>query len=195
MNHHPVILIEGLDAVGKSTLSHRLAERLGAQRLSSPPALSETEVLGPLRRHFDQRPSAIRRAYYRFANLVVSEAAELIRAERPVVIDRYWPSTVAFGVGVDRAADLEGWVGRYPPELLRPDVMILLEVDERARAERMAARGEAMTGEEGALAARVALRKAVSQVYRTFDPVVVDTSRLDEAGVLDAVLGSLQRLL
>jgi thymidylate kinase len=193
MSRRPVILIEGLDGVGKSTLSRRLADQLGAVRLSSPPELGAHEVLGPLRGHFDTRPTAVRRAFYRFANLIVSEAAEVSRADRPVVIDRYWPSTVAFGVGVDNAVDLEAWVGRYPPELIVPDVMIVLEVDERARAARMTKRGEAMTQEEDVLASGLAKRAAVSQVYRAFAPIVIDTSPHDEDGVLRRVLEELRR--
>jgi len=191
MNRHPVILIEGLDGVGKSTLARGLASQLGATLLTSPPDLGSHGMLGPLRSHFDRRPVSMRRAYYRFANLLVSEVAAVANAERPVVIDRYWPSTVAFGVGMDGATDLQAWVGRYPPEVLRPDVMVLLEVDEHTRNRRVTKRAEGTTGEEDDLANAVSKRAAVSRVYRAFEPLVVDTSSLDEVGVLQRVRAEL----
>lgn len=193
MKRYPIILIEGLDGVGKTTLTRLLSSELGAELITCPPRLADHDVLGPLRSHFDGRPEAVRRAYYRFANLLASEHALAVSVTRPVVLDRYWPSTVAFGVGVDRSAELETWVGRYPPELMRPDIMVLLEVDEPTRARRMGHRGEPATEEEATLARASSLREAVSRVYRAFHPVVVDTSPHDEAGVLGLVRAILVR--
>lgn len=42
--------------------------------------------------------------------------------------------------------------GEYPPELLTPDVVILLTVDEPQRAERLRRRGDPVTEEEQKLA-------------------------------------------
>ena len=188
------IVIEGLDATGKSTLVAKLAESLDATLLQCPPRLEAPEFIdGDLRSHFDDRPSSQRRAYYKAANLIASEQAEVVLQAGHVVMDRYWTSTVAFAA-LDNDSDLDQeWQGRYPPELRKPDIVILLTVDEENRSKRMQERGEPVTTEEHNLAADAARRETVLQVYRTFDPIEIDTSDLTPDAVLKTVLAALQR--
>ena len=188
------IVIEGLDATGKSTLVAELAKSLNATLLQCPPRLEAPEFTdGDLRSHFDNRPSLQRRAYYRAANLIASEQAELVLQKGHVVMDRYWTSTVAFAA-LDDDSDLDQeWQGRYPPELSKPDIVILLTVDEENRAKRMQERGEPVTIEENNLAANAARRETVLQIYRTFDPIEIDTSNLTPDAVLETVLTVLHR--
>lgn len=188
------IVIEGLDATGKSTLVAKLAEALNANLLQCPPRLEAPEFIdGDLRSYFDDRPSAQRRAYYRAANLIASEQAEVALQAGHVVMDRYWTSTIAFAA-LDDDSDLDQeWQGRYPPELLKPDTVILLTVDEENRAKRMRGRGEPVTTEENNLAANTTRRETVLQIYRTFDPIEIDTSDLTRDAVLETVLAVLYR--
>ena len=188
------IVIEGLDATGKSTLVAKLAESFNATFLQCPPRLEAPEFIdGDLRSYFDDRPSCQRRAYYRAANLIASEQAEVALQEGHVVMDRYWTSTVAFAA-LDDDSDLDQkWQGRYPPELRKPDTVILLTVDEENRAKRMQGRGEPVTTEEHNLAADAARRETVLRVYRTFDPIEIDTSNLTPDAVLKTVLAALHR--
>lgn len=149
-------------------------------------------MVGDLRPHFDERPAVQRRAYYRAANLIASEQAEVALQTGTVVMDRYWTSTVAFAA-LDNDSDLDQeWQGRYPPELRKPDVVILLTVDEENRAKRMRGRGEPVTSEERNLAADTARRETVLQMYRTFDPIEIDTSSLTPDAVLETVLATLR---
>ena len=188
------IVIEGLDATGKSTLVTALAESLNATCLKCPPRLESPELTdGDLRSHFDDRPSAQRCAYYRAANLIASEQAEIALQNGHVVMDRYWTSTIAFTALDTDASVSEDWHGCYPPELRTPDIVILLTVDEANRTQRIQGRGEPVTAEEHALAADIARREAVLQIYRTFDPIEIDTSHLTPAAVLEAVLTVLHR--
>ena len=148
---------------------------------------------GDLRSYFDNRPSSQRRAYYRAANLIASEQAEVALQKGHVVMDRYWTSTVAFAA-LDDDSDLDQeWQGRYPPELRKPDIVILLTVDEENRTKRMQGRGEPVTTEEHNLAADAMLRETVLQVYRTFDPIEIDTSDLTPNAVLKTVFAALNR--
>ena len=188
------IVIEGLDATGKSTLVGELAESLKATLLRCPPKLEAPEFIdGDLRSYFDERPAVQRRAYYRAANLIASEQAEAALQSGHVVMDRYWTSTVAFAA-LDDDSDLDQeWQGRYPPELRKPDIVILLTVDEENRAKRMHGRGEPVTTEEHNLASDAALRETVLRVYRTFDPIEIDTSDLTPDAVLETVLAALHR--
>ena len=186
------IVIEGLDATGKSTLAPKLARYLNATLLACPPQLKKHEILeGNLRSHFDCRPPAQRRAYYRAANLIASEQAEVVLQTGDVVMDRYWMSTVAFAAQDDDLRFVRKWQGCYPPELLIPDAVILLTVDEENRTKRMSGRGEPVTDEERNLEADVARREAVLRTYRMFGPIEIDTSDLDPDAVLEAVLATL----
>ena len=89
-----------------------------------------------------------RRAYYRAANLIASELAEVALQTGHVVMDRYWASTVAFAALDDDLNINREWQGRYPPELREPDVVILLTVDEENRLKRMRGRDEPVKDEE-----------------------------------------------
>lgn len=186
------VVIEGLDATGKSTLVKKLVKRLNATLLKCPPQLEAPDLSNAdLRCYFDHRPSVQRRAYYRAANLIASEQADPSLQNGHVVMDRYWPSTVAFAA-LDDDLDLDQeWQGRYPPELREPDTVILLTVDEENRKKRMCERGAPRTDEERNLEEDVERREAVLQAYRMFKPIEVDTSNLNPDGVLKAVLAAL----
>lgn len=188
------IVIEGLDATGKSTLVEKLAERLDATLLQCPPRLEAPDLSDTdLRSYFDDRPPAQRRAYYRAANLIASEQAEIALQNGHVVMDRYWTSTVAFAA-LDDDSDLDReWQGRYPPELRKPDSVILLTVDEENRTKRMHGRGEPVTDEEQNLAEDVTHREGVLRAYRRFDPIEIDTSHLTPDAVLEVVLAVLHK--
>ncbi len=187
------IVIEGLDATGKSTLVDELAKSLDATLLGCPPRLEAPELIdGDLREYFDARSAVQRRAYYRATNLIASEQTEIALRKGHVVMDRYWTSTVAFAA-LDDDSDLnQEWQGRYPPELRKPDVVILLTVDEENRAKRIQGRGEPVTAEERNLAANTARRETVLQIYRMFDPIEIDTSSLTPDAVLETVLATLR---
>lgn len=184
------IVIEGLDATGKSTLAPKLADRLGATLLQCPPKLEAPNLSLDLRGHFDNRPPNPRRAYYRAANLIASEMAEVALKIGHVVMDRYWPSTVAFAALDSNSELIQEWQGRYPLELREPDVVILLTVNEENRRKRMQGRDEPVTAEEQNLE-DIARRDAVLQEYRQFQPIEIDTSDRVPDTVLDMVITAL----
>ena len=184
------IVIEGLDATGKSTLAPRLANRLGATLLQCPPRLDAPDLSCNLRAHFDKRPPNQRRAFYRAANLIASEMAQVALKAGHVVMDRYWPSTVAFAALDSDSELVQEWQGSYPPELRKPDAVILLTVDEENRMARMRGRGEPVTEEEQNLE-NIARREAVLREYLRFHPIEIDTSEHDPHTVLDMVTTAL----
>ena len=188
------IVIEGLDATGKSTLVEKLTKRLNATLLKCPPRLEAPDLSDTdLRSYFDDRSPLQRRAYYRAANLIASEQAEIALQNGHVVMDRYWTSTVAFAA-LDDDSDLDQeWEGRYPPELRKPAAVILLTVDEENRTKRMRGRGEPVTDEEQNLAEDVDHREDVLRMYRSFDPIEIDTSNLDPDAVLEVVFAALHK--
>ena len=188
------IVIEGLDATGKSTLVEKLAKCLNATLLKCPPRLEAPDLSDTdLRSYFDGRPPLQRRAYYRAANLIASEQAEIALQNGHVVMDRYWTSTVAFAALDDDSDFDREWQGCYPPELRKPDAVSLLTVDEENRTKRMGGRGEPVTDEEQNLAEDVVHREDILRVYRSFSPIEIDTSHLGPNAVLEVVFAALKK--
>ncbi len=170
------IVIEGLDATGKSTLVRNLSLALDAHQLFCPPIINIPSIReGSVRSHFDSLNPLQRRAFYRFSNLVASEEVRKMIPSNHVIMDRYWTSTAAFAA-MDEGFEHDLALGEYPEEILKPDLLILLKVDEENRLARLQGRGETETNEESELAASKSKREKVLQAYKAFNPVTIDTS-------------------
>ncbi|KAG9336166.1 hypothetical protein JZ751_002513 [Albula glossodonta] len=150
----PVIVIEGLDATGKTTLTHSLTATLNATLLRSPPT-----CLSPWRPCFDSEPALLRRAFYALGNYITASQIAAASEHSPVIVDRYWHSTAAYAI----ATATSGKVGnlpspgsevyRWPCDLLRPDLVLLLTVSPEERLRRLSLRGVEKTREEAELEA------------------------------------------
>ncbi len=182
-NRPYLIAIEGLDGSGKSTVARVLAARLGAVLLKNPPGgLAEERAVA------DASPEAARRAWYVHANrLTAGEARQHQAAGRAVVVDRSVASTLAFGAACSgRAARFEEW----PQDVPRPDLLVLLEVSEAVRIERLRSRSEAETEEEARLRADVTFRECVLAGYIALGAIrVLGDGALD--GIVDHIAGLL----
>jgi thymidylate kinase len=108
----PLIAVEGLDGTGKSALADALARRLGAALLTTPdPALRAVRTL------VDERWDADARTLF-YAGSVLDvgrRAAALAATGTPVVIDRYWATTLAYAVGLGLGEVLAALGVRVPP--------------------------------------------------------------------------------
>ncbi|RJU93928.1 MAG: hypothetical protein DWC03_03840 [Candidatus Poseidoniales archaeon] len=185
---HPVILVEGLDGVGKSTLVHTIATKLHASIIASPPKMPDPfDEHCDLRIRMDQSEPSIRREFYRSGNFYASLLIEEARKDGPVILDRYWPSTASFAV-LDAHQPLWEPIGVWPQGLVKPDIMILLTVNEENRIKRMASRGLAMTEEEICLEEKKKSRGNVLNALRCFEPIEIDTSHLNSEEVFNEVM-------
>jgi thymidylate kinase len=185
---HPIILVEGLDGVGKSTLVDTLATKLNAALVCSPPKIPDPIVdNSDLRVRMDKKGPCTRREYYRCGNFHASMLIEEARKNRPVVLDRYWPSTASFALLDDPPPRWEP-IGTWPNGLVVPDIMILLTVSEETRLKRMKNRGLAITEEEARLNEGKKFREHVLRALRSFDPIEIDTSLLGPDEVLHEVM-------
>lgn len=191
--NHSVVLIEGLDGVGKSTLVRALAAHLGATVVASPPNMPDPgDPSRDLRLRMDTAEKGARREYYRASNFHASLLIEEARRHQPVILDRYWPSTASFAMLDD---DIPNWesLGTWPLGLVEPDVMVVLTVNEATRRERMEDRGLQVTEEEEMLAEGSAERAKVLAGLLHFEPIEIDTSNLTPQEVLDEVVYWLTR--
>jgi radical S-adenosyl methionine domain-containing protein 2 len=177
------VAVEGLDGSGKSTTVARLAARLGAVVVTNPPQSMRAD-----RAAADALPDEARRRWYLSANV---EAARQARAHqdagRAVVMDRSLASTLAFGAA-ERAEVAEG--ADWPPELPRPDYLLLLNVSEPERRRRLFGRDGELTAEERRLLVDHAFRERVLCGYRRLGALGVPAD-----GDPAEILASIERLL
>jgi len=130
------VAIEGLDGVGKSTMLNKLAERFSGHAMSTPgPALRSCRPAILEAFAHDELAKAL---FY--AASVSSEgrhARNLVERGEWVFMDRYWASTLGYAKARGLSADLEA-LGK---SLIKPDITILLILNEADRQQRLFARG------------------------------------------------------
>lgn len=163
----PVIVIEGLDATGKTTLTESLRDALGATLLRSPP-----QCLSPLRARFDREPPLIRRAFYALGNYITAEQVGQEGMKTPVIVDRFWHSTAAYAIATAVSGPVSNLpaegseVYRWPSDLLQPSLVVLLTLDPEERKRRLRDRGQGKTEEEQELDDNRLFRLKVEAAYR-----------------------------
>lgn len=163
----PVIVIEGLDATGKTTLTESLRDALGASLLYSPP-----QCLSPMRARFDREPPLIRRAYFALGNYIIAEQIRQKGTETPVIVDRFWPSTAAYAIATAVSGQVSNLpaegseVYRWPSDLLQPSLVVLLTLDPEERKRRLRNRGQEESEEEKELGQNQLFRLKVETAYQ-----------------------------
>ncbi|XP_050988487.1 UMP-CMP kinase 2, mitochondrial [Labeo rohita] len=176
----PVIVIEGLDATGKTTLTEALRESLNATLLKSPP-----QCLASFRQRFDSEPPLIRRAFYALGNYITAAhiGKESLRA--PVIVDRYWHSTAAYAIATAVGGRVENLpkpgseLYQWPEDLLKPNLVLLLTVSPEERLRRLRDRGQDKTVEEAELEINQLFRLKVEEAYKRIQNpacIIVDAS-------------------
>ncbi|XP_041366737.1 UMP-CMP kinase 2, mitochondrial-like [Gigantopelta aegis] len=165
---YPFVVVEGLDATGKTTLTETLEEKLHAAKYSTPPP-----SIMHLRKFFDGLPEIVRKAYYSLGNYIVAiEIAEVCKT-RAVIMDRYWHSTTAYGIANETScADLPPAghnVYQWPEDLLKPTSILFLSVSESVRRKRLDQRGREMTREERWLGKDTFFRQRLCEAYRRME--------------------------
>ncbi|XP_067400912.1 UMP-CMP kinase 2, mitochondrial [Emydura macquarii macquarii] len=166
----PVIVIEGLDATGKTTVTHSVKDSLNALLLRSPPA-----CISQWRKTFDDEPTLIRRAFYALGNYIVASEIAKASTESPVIVDRFWHSTAAYAVATEISGKVHNLppvhheVYQWPEDLLKPDLVLLLTVSPEERIRRLQGRGLEKTEEETKLEANSLFRQKVEESYKRME--------------------------
>lgn len=165
INNLPMsVVLEGLDGVGKSTISAILEQKLpNCIRLHTPPT-----SISPYRGWFDNKGGDIRKSFYMLGNFIIGD--EMIKQKEKgycVVIDRYYASTIAYSVGKrDTLPPEEDEVYMWPAELPKPDLSILLTLPNQVRVPRCAQRLDPETQEEASLRMSEVMSDNINEVYR-----------------------------
>ncbi|XP_041609945.1 UMP-CMP kinase 2, mitochondrial [Vulpes lagopus] len=191
----PVIVIEGLDATGKTTVTQSVSDSLKAALLKSPPA-----CISQWRKIFDDEPTIIRRAFYSLGNYIVASEIAKESIKSPVIVDRYWHSTATYAIATEVTGGLQHLppahhsIYHWPRDLLKPDLVLLLTVSPEERMRRIQGRGMERTREETELEANSIFRQKVEMSYQRMENpgcLVVDASPSREE-VLQMVLSIIQ---
>lgn len=146
-----LVVVEGPEGAGKSTLMVGLVERMRAQQVE-PEQMREpggTEVAEALRhqlldaeRHFTAEAELLYMVTAR-ADLVARRIRPALAADRVVLSDRFDLSTYAYqgaGRGIDRQRI--DWINGIATEGLRPDVTLVLDIDPAQGRRRQGAIGK-----------------------------------------------------
>ncbi|XP_072393321.1 UMP-CMP kinase 2, mitochondrial-like isoform X2 [Diabrotica undecimpunctata] len=172
---HPFIVLEGLDGSGKSTVGFRFAKKINGIKWQTPP-----ESIRHLRSLTDEN-RVLFSAYYSLGNYIAALEVQVALKDKPIVMDRYWHSTTAFGIAqaVNDNEDLQelppkgDQVYCWPEDLFKPDVAIFLDVDESVRLQRLSRRKE-FTAQENLLKSSPEFRNNVISAYKNMtNPEVI----------------------
>ena len=131
-----MIVLESLDGVGKTTLGKRLASQINGIYLNTPgPVLrSLSDQILPCLKNSQTAQSL----FYAASVLSVGkQARQMVEDGVSVVIDRYWLSTISYA----RARGVTLNFNAIEESVPKPDVTILLTIDEALRQQRLVERG------------------------------------------------------
>jgi thymidylate kinase len=161
-----VIEVEGLDGSGKTTLVKRLKETLPQAIATKTPSGSLTDIR-PL---WDKRGGILARAFYMISNYVLEYEIVNGYEKDVIIIDRWYASTCGYTVArppknenintVDcsekevqrilNIGDVPDVMFDWPADLrLRPNILLVLQIDQSTREQRVDNRANAATTDGG----------------------------------------------
>jgi len=147
-----------------------LATRIGATYLHGPP-----DEMSRLRSLVDRQEDRLRPLFYAVGNALCSRQAQELLDRRPVVMDRYIYTTVAWHTALGLDVKLP-W-GEL--DLLRPDIGFLLTSDEQTRQLRLRSRSQGMTASDMRSEAEApSVLRAYIDALSSYGLVTIDTSSI-----------------
>ncbi len=180
------IVIEGIDGSGKTTLAKRLAGSRDVWLTAEP----TKGKLGSMLRsgELGEIPPAAEALLFAADRAVhTAEIDSELEKGRWVICDRYAGSTVAYqSASMGDSADWDWLNSMQAHSVIRPDAVILLDMDPEASMARVGSRGEELSRfEKPEFQRRV--REAYLRLADQFGYIVIDASKGPEEVYADAV--------
>jgi dTMP kinase len=167
----PFIAIEGIDGVGKTTVSEILARLLHGRKLRTPPKL-----FGRTGRLIDLQPTDPSTLLYYLSSVVwVSARARELVKSRPVICDRYLDSTIVYHSVYGNAELCRRVVKELP--ILAPDLTVHLTANKEARESRLETRGGALSFSERLFQDK-AIAEHAEEMFDSLVDLTIDTTGL-----------------
>ena len=187
-----LIVFEGLDGVGKSTVVQGVLTTLNATLMRTP-----SPLLKDARRRCSDLPSEVGEALFDLGNMMASAEMRGMN-EQTVVCDRYLVSTAARRIASENVDSpeliqaLSSWT--WPEHLLEPTLSVHLCLQEDERKNRVRHRGE-MTVDEKRLEVDPRYRAALLMAYSELCDITIDLTGLDEEQAIAWVMTCLRERL
>ena len=184
-----LVVFEGLDGVGKSTIVQGVVNAMGGVLMRTPSPLLEK-----VRQRCSDLPPEIGEALFDFGNMMASAEMEKMQ-DQMVVCDRYVISTVARRVASEEAdhsemlEDLCSWL--WPDHLHQPTLNVHLFLQEGERKQRVRQRGN-LTHDEERLEVDSRYRSALLTAYSELCDITIDLTGLDEKQAVTWVMAHLE---
>lgn len=175
-----VITIEGLDGVGKTSVTSELARRLGAVGLKTP-----NPLYGKTGRLLDDAPGALSYFYFLLSSVHYTSERILSSQKRLFVCDRYALSILSyrapFGIPLRfNCGDLK---------ICPPSREFLLTASETVRSQRLRTSRRLLSPSELQLEGNCRMRETILKHFRSSPGIVeIDTTRLSIQQVVRRVL-------
>jgi dTMP kinase len=181
VTRHPFIVIEGPDGSGKTTITKKLAQTLGFIPYRTPPNVFQVDTIKTAL----ERPGLefARFLYYMASNYCASPEIRSLLIHCGVVCDRWILSTTLYhkiALGVDVPLPL-----KLIKELVRPDLVIILDVSETTQAARLTGRQAAF---DASWEQTPLIREAIKEGYDS--ETGADIVHVPCDGTVDEVVGA-----
>ena len=187
-----LIVFEGLDGVGKSTVVQGVLDALNGILMRTP-----SPLLKEARRRCSDLPSEVGEALFDLGNMMASAEMQELQ-DHIVVCDRYLVSTAARRIASEHVdspeliRDLLLWT--WPEHLHQPTLSVHLCLQEDERKQRVRHRGE-MTADEERLEVDPRYRAALLMAYSELCDITIDLTGLDEEQAVAWVMACLRERL
>lgn len=164
-NEGSLYVFEGMDGVGKSTVAQRFAEEIDAVYLETPgKGIREIRPYVDSDKHSRQTKFLM----YLASNSAVSDQiTSYLEAGEDVVLDRYYPTTVAYNEADETEEPGRWFEAAEAFDFLKPDHMFYLWTDHKTRLERKSGRGPEKP--QGKDAEQVGSKKLSEQYEKAVD--------------------------
>lgn len=177
------IVIEGLDGIGKSTVVNYLAKQYCAKLIATPP-----NIIKPFRSIFANNDNTdIRFTYYMVGNFIAGEEIKhtLFNQKQNVVMDRFYASTIAYIMGKsdDELPKIADDVYAWPKDLIQPDYMFVLTMNESDRIDRLINRSieqnNELSKEDIQIKSNSLISERINQIYKNIGCIEIKVNKLD----------------